>query len=72
MLKVRIIAVIIALILTALTVYLVPIVASYYMNFMGNLNEQERIWFSWAQAFIGFSIAAFGFWRWKKKRSSKE
>ena len=67
MLKVRIIALIIALILTVLTVYLVPIIANHYMRFVGGLSDQERSWFSWLQAIIGFSIAAYGFWRWKKK-----
>jgi hypothetical protein len=72
MLKVRIIAVIIALVLTALTVYLVPIIANHYMSFVGSLNEQERVWFSWVQAGLGFLVAGFGFWQWKKKSKSKK
>jgi len=72
MLKIRIIAIIIALALTALTIYLVPIIAHHYISFVNSLNPQEKTWFSWAQAFIGFAIAAYAFWRWKKKSASKK
>jgi hypothetical protein len=67
MFKVRIIAILIALALTALTIYLIPIVVYHYKSFVGGLDGEQQIWFSWAQAFIGFSIAAYCFWRWKRK-----
>jgi hypothetical protein len=72
MLKVRIIAIIITLALTALTIYLVPIVVYHYTSFVDSLSGQQRTWFSVLQAFIGFAIAAYGFWRWKKKSASKK
>jgi hypothetical protein len=72
MLKVRIIAIIIALVLTVLTIYLVPIIVHHYVSFMDSLNAQQRTWFSVLQACVGFTIAAYGFWRWKKKSASKK
>ena len=72
MLKVRIIAIVIALLLTALTVYLVPIAIDYYNSFSSGLSEEERGKFYWAQAGVGFLIAAVGFWGWKKKKSKPD
>lgn len=67
MLKVRIIAGVIAIILTLITIYVVPIIAYHYTNFANGLTKDQRQWFNGIQVVIGFSIAIYGFWRWKKK-----
>jgi len=72
MLKVRIIAIIIALVLTALTIYLVPIIVYHYTGFVSGLSKEQQVWFNWGQVVIGFLIAAYGFSRWKKKKSSDD
>lgn len=69
MLKVRIIAALIAITLTALTIYIAPYVIGFYQSWSAGLSPQGRQWFNWSQAGIGLLIAAYGFWLWKKKKS---
>ena len=69
MLKVRIIAALIAIVLTALTIYIAPYVINFYQNWSAGLSPQRRQWFNWSQAGIGALIAVYGFWLWKKKKS---
>jgi type II secretory pathway component PulF len=72
MLKIRIIAALIAVAFTALTVYLVPKVAFYYTSFVNGLSHDQQLWLNWAQALLGGVIALIGFWLWKKKSKSKD
>jgi hypothetical protein len=69
MLKIRIIAVIIAILLTIGTVYLVPVLVYHYKNLVGGFSKDQQIWFNWFQAAVGALIAIYGFWRWKKSKS---
>jgi hypothetical protein len=68
MLKIRIIAALIALVLTALTIYLAPFVIDFYQSWSAGLTPQGRLWFNWSQAAIGVLIAVYGFWLWKKNK----
>jgi H+/Cl- antiporter ClcA len=68
MLKIRIIAALIALAFTALTIYLVPKVMYYYTSLVNGLSHDQQIWLNWAQALIGGAIGLFSFWLWKKKK----
>lgn len=69
MLKVRIIAAILAVLLTLLTIYLIPIITHSYISFMDGLNSGQQLWFGISQAILGGLIAVYGFWRWKKKHN---
>ena len=68
MLKVRIIAALIAIVLTILTIYLVPYVIDFYQRWSAGLSPQGRQWFNWSQAVVGGLIALYGVWLWKKKK----
>jgi len=68
MLKVRIIAALVAIVLTVLTIYLVPKIAYFYTSFVGGLSHDQQTRFSIFQAILGASIAAYGLWRWRKKK----
>ena len=69
MLKIRVIAVLIAIVLTLLTIYIVPYIAYYYTSFVSGLSHDQQIWFNWAQAGLGALAAVYGYWSWKKKKS---
>jgi len=68
MLKIRIIAVLIAIVLTLLTIYFVPKVALIYTHFVSALSQDQKVWFNGGQALLGAAVAGYGFWRWKKKK----
>lgn len=72
MLKIRLIAALIAIAFTVLTAYLVPKIAYYYTSFVNGLSHDQQIWLNWAQALIGGLIGVYGFWLWKKKSKSKK
>ena len=69
MLKIRIIAVLIAIVLTLVTIYVVPRVVYMYTHFVSGLSHEQNIWFSGSQILLGAALAGYGFWRWKKKKS---
>lgn len=69
MLKVRIIAASIAIVLTIITIYLVPKVVHFYISFMNGLNQDQQFWFGVIQALLGALVAGCAYWRWKKKKS---
>lgn len=68
MLKIRILAAIIAIVLTALTMFLVPHIYTGYVY----LAQHYPNVFDWAQVALGFTIAGLAYWRWKKKRKAKK
>lgn len=72
MLKIRIIAIVIALVLTLLTIQLIPIVTHHYMSFVDGLNKEQRAWLAWAQSGLGFAVAAVAFWLWRRKAKSEK
>ena len=72
MLKIRIIAVLIAIVLTLLTIYFVPKVVFMYTHFVSGLNHDQKVWFNGGQALLGAALAGYGFWRWKKRSQSKD
>lgn len=67
MLKIRILASLIAIVLTALTIFLVPYIYTGYVYLGANHPKV----FQWAQAGIGFAVAGLAYWRWKKRKSKK-
>jgi hypothetical protein len=69
MLKLRIFAVLIAVVLTLVTIYLVPKIVFMYTHFVGNLDQDQKEWFNGSQILLGAALAGYGFWRWKKKKS---
>ncbi len=69
MLKVRIIAVVLAILLTIATAYVVPWIVYEYKHVVGHLTAAQQEWFNIAQAVLGGVIAVYAFWRWKKKKS---
>jgi type II secretory pathway component PulF len=69
MLKIRIIAVLIAIVLTLLTIYLVPRVVFMYTHFASGLSQDQKVWFNGGQALLGAVLAGYSFWCWKKKKS---
>jgi hypothetical protein len=68
MLKIHILAAIIAVVLTALTVLLVPYIYTGYVYLGANYPKA----FQWVQVAIGFGIAGLAYWRWKKRKSRKD
>ena len=69
MLKIRIFAVLIAIVLTLITIYLVPKIVFGYMHFVDGLNQDQKGWFNGSQILLGAALAGYSFWRWKKKKS---
>jgi hypothetical protein len=69
MLKVRIIAVVIAILLTIATAYVVPWIVYEYKLWVGHLTVAHQQWFNIVQAVVGIVIAVVAFWFWKKKKS---
>jgi hypothetical protein len=72
MLKVRIIALIIAILLTIATAYAIPWIVHLYKNWVEQMTAEQQQWFNIAQAVLGLSIAICAFWFWKKKKSSQK
>ncbi len=68
MLKVRIIAALIAIVLTILTVYLVPYVINFFQVWTEGMTPQGRQWFNWSQVGVGVLIALYGLSLWRKKK----
>ncbi|MFO1390086.1 hypothetical protein [Cellvibrio sp.] len=71
MLKVRIIAAILAILLTLITIWAVPKIAFAYMTFMDGLTPEQRTSYGVAQAILGAAVACYGLWLWKKKAKKK-
>lgn len=72
MLKIKIFALLFALAMTLLTIYLIPIIYSAYMHWTDSLNPQQQQWFNYCQAILGILVALLALWHWKKsKRPSK-
>lgn len=72
MLKIRIIAALIAIAFTALTIYLIPIITYHYNAFVSGLSHDQQIWLNWAQALLGGVIGFYGFWLWKRKKAQSK
>lgn len=70
MLKVRIIALVIAILLTIATAYAIPWIVYLYKNWVGHMSAEQQQWFNIGQAVLGLGIAVSAFWFWKKKKSS--
>jgi len=71
MLKIRIIAVVLAILLTIATAYVLPWIVYEYKQWVGHLTVMQQQWFNIAQAVLGIAIAVCAFWIWKKKKSRK-
>lgn len=69
MLKIRLIAASIAIVMTLITIYLIPVIYTAYTHWSDSLNPQQKQWFLYSQAALGAVIALTALWRWKKKRS---
>lgn len=69
MLKIRLIAALVAIVMTLITIYLIPILIVAYTGWTDSLNAQERQWFLYSQAALGALIALAALWHWKKKRT---
>jgi len=69
MLKIRLIAASVAIVMTLITIYLVPIIYAAFTHWSDSLNAQQQQWFLYSQIVLGAAIALIAFWRWKKKRS---
>jgi hypothetical protein len=67
MLKIRLIAVFISLILTALTLYIAPKIYFAYVQWSAGFTDDQKQLMNIAQMCIGFAIAGIGFWLWKRK-----
>jgi hypothetical protein len=68
MLKIRIIAALSAIVLTLITIYLVPKVVYGYTHLMSGLSHDQQTWFNGSQILLGAALAGYGYWRWKKKK----
>lgn len=68
MVKIRIIAALIALVLTALTALIVPYLFTLLMHWLATLNAEQKQWFSYSQVLIGVLVAGVGYKMWKKKK----
>jgi hypothetical protein len=68
MLKIRIIAVLLAILLTIGTAYLFPMAIYYYKTFINGLTKDQQVWFNLLQAGLGAAIALFSFWLWRKNK----
>lgn len=72
MLKVRILAAIVAILLTLLTIYLLPKIVYAYTGFMEGLNDDQRLKFSVFQALLGAVLGVYGWWLWRKSKNKKK
>ncbi|GGY77109.1 hypothetical protein GCM10011613_22030 [Cellvibrio zantedeschiae] len=71
MLKVRILAAIVAILLTLLTIYLLPKIVYTYTSFMDGMSPDQRTAFSLFQALLGAALGVYGWWLWKKSKKKK-
>jgi hypothetical protein len=67
MLKIRIIAALIALVLTPITLYIGYKIYFAYIGWSESLTPEQHNWFVWSQILLGMVLALVGFWQWKKK-----
>lgn len=67
MLKIRLGAALISLILTALTLYIAPKIYFAYVQWSEGFSDDQKQLMNIVQMGIGFTIAAIGFWLWKRK-----
>lgn len=67
MLKIRIIAALISLVLTALTLYIGPKIYFAYVHWSESLTPGQQGLLNWSQVLLGAVLAVVGFWLWKKK-----
>lgn len=72
MLKIRIIAVIIAILLTLLTIYVTPKIMYAYTEFVDGLDKDQRLKFSLFQSALGAAIAGYGWWLWRKSKKKNK
>lgn len=72
MLKIRLIAALVAIVMTLITIYLIPILIAAYTGWTNTLDAQEQQWFLYSQAALGALIALTALWQWKKKRSRRK
>lgn len=72
MLKVRIIAVIIAILLTIFTAYFLPKLVYAYTSFMDGLDGDQRLTFSLFQSVVGAGLGVYGWWLWRKSKNKKK
>ncbi len=71
MLKIRILALLISLVLTALTLYIGPKIYFAYIRWSDSLYPDQQQLINISQIFVGILIAVVGFWLWKRKARQK-
>ena len=71
MLKIRVLALLISLVLTALTLYIGPKIYFAYAHWSDSLSPEQQQLINVSQIFVGILIAVIGFWLWKRKARQK-
>lgn len=72
MLKVRLIAAAISLVLTALTLPLLWWIYKHFLLWYHHLTASQLQMFNISQAILGLSVAAISFWWVKRKKKSEQ
>ncbi len=72
MLKVRILAALMAIVLTLLTIWVLPKIVYAYTTFMDGLTADQKTTYSLAQAALGAALGGYGWWLWKKAKAKKQ
>ena len=67
MLKIRIYAALIAIVMTAITAYIAPIVYGLYTHWVDAMTPTQKAWLDWGQVALAACVAIYGFSRWKRK-----
>jgi uncharacterized membrane protein YcgQ (UPF0703/DUF1980 family) len=71
MLKIRIIAACVAVIMTLATVYAVPYLYIHVTQWLHGLSPTHKQWFNYSQIFVGFLVALITLRVWFKKKRTQ-
>ena len=67
MLKIRIIAALIATVLTIITALLLPYLYGVLTHWLATLSAEQKQWFSYSQIVLGAVLAGLSYKMWKAK-----
>ncbi len=72
MLNAKLLAALIAIVMTLLTIYVVPLIYHFYVHWSDSLSHEQQQWFNYSQIVLGALLASFAIWQWKRNRSNKK
>ena len=72
MLNTKLIAAAIAIVMTLLTIYIVPLIYRFYVQWSDSLSPEHQQWYNYSQILLGLLLAGFALWQWRRKRRGQK